>query len=171
MFSAVSGVTRNKRVGAIGEQPDQKPAALAFAQLEEASRNHILSDAELLICILMQSTLKDWQDRVCAFSSAEAAVVAKISALGVPSIPIHADSVEGNALLSRSSYVSPMACRSSASLPPFPSTSVHSTTFGASLPQLIDSGACAGAVDGGGLLMQGIARCRFVPHPMLFCEL
>lgn len=106
--------------------------------------------------------LHSWQSRLAESAALEAAVVAEMTAAGLPSFPVHANSVGGSTLLSQNSFVAPSASRSPAA-PPTPSHPLaagHGVTSSAPLSSRINSRSPADSV-AGSLFDAKFARCRF----------
>jgi hypothetical protein len=115
-----------------------------------------LAAAEIL------AMLHSWQSRLAESAALEAAVVAEMTAAGLPSFPVHANSVGGSTLLSQNSFVAPSASRSPAA-PPTPSHPLaagHGVTSSAPLSSRINSRSAADSV-AGSLFDAKFARCRF----------
>jgi len=110
----------------------------------------------------MQETPRDWKASLAAAAASEAAVIAAITALGVPSFPIRADPITGDGLRSQHSFIAPTASRSLPTPAASPLTARRSAASHASLPPRVAPGPSAGPLTRGCLIAEGTARCGCV---------
>ena len=143
---------------------DSRPRSVAGSgcSLKASARPPSLHDDSSLAAVETFAMLHSWQSRLAESAALEAAVVAEMTAEGLPSFPVRANSVDGSTLLSQNSFVAPSASRSPAA-PPTPSHPLaagRGVTSCASLSSRINSRSHADYV-AGSLFDAATARCRF----------